>query len=132
MQGFVNNSTALPTPISPKDKNGNRIKENYNNLKSQCYYRLADRINRSGLHINCNDITTREMIIQELEQVKQHNMDKDGKKAIVLKEIVKELIGRSPDFSDTLMMREWFELVPKSKGFVIGTATREESPLDWV
>lgn len=147
-KGFVNNSTALSAPNSPKDKNGNKIRENYSNLKSQCYYRLADRINKSGLHIICSEIAMREMIVQELEQVKQHNMDKDGKKAVVPKEIVKELIGRSPDYSDTLMMREWFELKPASKGFTIGSAQKtisdddnddyffspsiENNPLDWV
>lgn len=129
-KGFVNNSAALAPMSAPKDKNGNPIKENYKNLKSQCYYRLADRINASGLHINCPDITMREMIIEELEQVKQHEMDKDGKKAVVPKEDVKQIIGRSPDYSDTLMMREWFELVPKNTGFKIGNA-REASPLDW-
>jgi phage terminase large subunit len=131
-KGFVNNSQALATPTSPKDKNGNRIRENYANLKSQCYYKLADRVNNSGLHITNNDTGTREMIIQELEQVKQHNMDKDGKKAVVPKDLVKEIIGRSPDYSDTLMMREWFELVPKSKGFTIAGPPEEESELDWV
>lgn len=134
-KGFVNNSMPLPSPTSPKDSQGNRIKENYNNLKSQCYYRLADRINKSGLYINCNDITMREMIIQELEQVKQHNMDKDGKKAVVPKDIVKELIGRSSDYSDTLMMREWFELKPKSQGFVIANVSSsdedEQDPFGW-
>lgn len=138
-KGFVNNSKPLPSPTSPKD-NGSRIKENYTNLKSQCYYRLAERINKSGLHISCSDITMREMIIQELEQVKQHNMDKDGKKAVVPKDIVKELIGRSPDYSDTLMMREWFELRPQPVFHIAGPTssgdTEEDdddfdNPLDW-
>lgn len=40
-------------------------------------------------------------------------MDKDGKKSVLPKEQVKEVLGRSPDFADTLMMREWFELRPK-------------------
>jgi phage terminase large subunit len=40
-------------------------------------------------------------------------MDKDGKKQVMPKDKVKEMIGRSPDFSDTLMMREWFELAPR-------------------
>lgn len=112
-KGFVNNSQPLPSPTSPRNAKGELVKENYSNLKSQCYFRLAERINKGGLYIDCNDIQVKEMIIQELEQVKQHNMDKDGKKQVVPKDIVKELIGRSPDFSDTLMMREWFELVPK-------------------
>lgn len=105
-KGFVNNSRPLPNPITKKD-------ENYNNLKSQCYFRLAERINKGELFIDCNDVEIKRLIIEELEQVKQYNMDKDGKKQVMPKDKVKELIGRSPDFSDTLMMREWFELAPK-------------------
>jgi hypothetical protein len=37
-------------------------------------------------------------------------VDSDKKKGVLSKEKVKEIIGRSPDFSDTMMMREWFEL----------------------
>lgn len=106
-KGFVNNSKPLPNPETKKD-------ENYNHLKSQCYFRLADRINKGGVYISCNSSEIREGIIQELEQVKQYKMDKDGKRMVMPKDKVKELIGRSPDFSDALMMREWFELTPKA------------------
>lgn len=105
-KGFINNSRPLPNPITKKD-------ENYNNLKSQCYFRLADRINSGGLYIEVEDSDVRTLVTQELEQVKQYQMDKDGKKQIMPKDKVKELIGRSPDFSDTLMMREWFDLTPQ-------------------
>lgn len=109
-RGFVNNSKPLPNPVTRKD-------DNYNNLKSQCYYMLADKINSGSLYIECSDIKVKADIIQELEQVKQFNMDKDGKKQILPKEKVKELIGRSPDYSDTLMMRELFDL--KSFHFIV-------------
>lgn len=112
-KGFVNNSVPIAEPTGPRDKDGNIIKPNYANLKSQCYFRLAKRINDGEIFIEPVDIEVRQMIISELEQVKQHNMDKDMKKQVVPKDKVKELIGRSPDYSDTLMMREWFELTPK-------------------
>jgi phage terminase large subunit len=105
-KGFVNNSRPLINPVTKED-------ENYNNLKSQCYYRLAERINKGGLYIDCEDPQIKADVIQELEQVKQYNMDKDGKRQVLPKDKVKEIIGRSPDYSDTLMMREWFELAPK-------------------
>lgn len=104
-KGFVNNSRPLPNPLTLSD-------ENYTNLKSQCYFRLAERINKGGLYIQCDDIEVRKLIIEELEYVKQHNMDKDGKRQVLPKDKIKELIGRSPDFADTLMMREYFELEP--------------------
>lgn len=105
-RGFVNNSRPLPNPIT-------KIDENYVNLKSQCYFRLAERINKGGIYIDCNDPKMKQDIIEELEQVKQYNMDKDGKRAVLPKDKVKEFISRSPDYSDTLMMREWFDLTPR-------------------
>jgi phage terminase large subunit len=100
-EGFVNSSTPL---VNKETKEP----ENYNHLKSQCYFKLAELVNANKMWIR--DDKYRDIIIQELEQVKQYNMDKDGKKQIVPKDKVKELLGRSPDYSDMLMMRCWFEL----------------------
>ena len=55
------------------------------------------------------------MMIEELEQIKSKDKDKDNKLKIVSKDVVKENIGRSPDLSDTLMMRAIFEY-PSPKG----------------
>jgi hypothetical protein len=104
-KGFVNNSKPLDNPIT-------RSKENFDNLKSQCYYKLAELINDSKLYINASG-TMKEKIIQELEQVKQKSVDNDGKKGIIPKDKVKALIGRSPDFSDALAMRMIFEYTPR-------------------
>ena len=43
-------------------------------------------------------------------KVKQKDIDKDGKVALVGKDIVKQMIGRSPDEWDSIMMRYYFEL----------------------
>jgi hypothetical protein len=112
-KGFVNNSSPLASPQGPVDDNNNPIKENYDNLKSQCYFRIAERINKNGLYLECETEDIKQWIIEELEQVKQKALDSDMKKGVVSKDKVKELIGRSPDFSDTIMMREYFELKPK-------------------
>lgn len=109
-KGFVNNSRPVEIPGKPN--------ENFSNLKSQCYFHLAERINKGGVYIDCQDESLRNIIIQELEQVKQHNMDKDGKRQVLPKDKVKEIIGRSPDFADTLMMREWFDLKPQYETLV--------------
>lgn len=107
-KGFVNNSSAIPSPNGPQD-----IKENFDNLKSQCYFRLAEKINKNELYLECESEEVKQWIIEELEQVKQKNLDSDMKKGVVPKDKVKELIGRSPDFADTIMMREYFDLKPK-------------------
>lgn len=104
-KGFVNNSSPLENPIT-------RSKENYDNLKSQCYYKLAELINDNKIYINA-DGNQKQKIIEELEQVKQKAVDNDTKKGIIPKDKVKALIGRSPDFSDCLAMRMIFEYTPR-------------------
>jgi len=95
-KGFVNNSRA--------------IKGNYVNLKSECYYMLAEKINKREMYVNCEDVTLRKSLNEELEYVWRHNADKDNKLAVMPKDKVKEKLGRSPDIADALMMRMYFEL----------------------
>jgi len=99
-KGFINNST----PIK---------KENYQNLKTQCYYKLADLINKGQIGISVIDADKRKLITEELEQVRSKDIDKDGKLKIVPKDVVKAVIGRSPDYSDALAMRMFYEVKPK-------------------
>ena len=96
-QGFVNNSKPL--------KN-----ENYQNLKTQCYYKLADLINKGQVGISCNDINIKNEITEELEQVRTKDADKDNKLQIISKDTVKAIIGRSPDYADALAMRMYYEI----------------------
>ncbi len=114
-KGFVNNSSPVPHPYSPqKDLNGNPKKENFDNYKSQCGFHTADAINADKLYLECS-AEHKELIIEELEQVKQKNLDSDLKKGLIPKEKVKEVLGRSPDFWDTILMRYSFEFTPKRK-----------------
>jgi hypothetical protein len=107
--GFVNNA-------SPLREEGGTVQ--YQNLKSQCYFKLADHINRGRIHLTKPFSEFADSITQELEQVKRHNVDKDGKLQIIPKELVKQNIGRSPDFSDALMMRMYFE-IHTTRAFVL-------------
>jgi len=95
-KGFVNNSKA--------------IEGNYSNLKSECGFKLAEKINKAEIFISCPDETTKAYIIEELEQIKHSDVDSEGKLTMMSKEKVKERIGRSPDYSDALLMRMYFEL----------------------
>jgi phage terminase large subunit len=94
-KGFVNNSKA--------------IKGNYQNLKSECYYMLAEKINKREMFVMA-DIEVKKQLNEELEYVWRHNPDKDGKLAVMPKDKVKEKLGRSPDIADALMMRMYFDL----------------------
>lgn len=106
--GFVNNSSPLPNPKTRDD-------ENYRNLKSQCYYLLSGKVNEKAIWVDTQDEEIKEQLSEELEQVKKKDPDSDKKLEVVSKEVIKELIGRSPDYSDTIMMRMYFELKPKRR-----------------
>jgi hypothetical protein len=108
VKGFVNNAR----PLSPPERPANDTPENYDNLKSQCYFRLAERINKNGLYLECETEQIKQWIIEELEQVKQKSLDSDMRKGVIPKDKIKEVLGRSPDFSDAIMMREYFDLKP--------------------
>jgi phage terminase large subunit len=99
-KGFVNNSKAL------KD-------ENFDNLKSQCSIRMAQKIVSREVGEICNDDFVKEVTSEEMEQVKIKDIDKDGRQGIIPKDKVKETIGRSPDEWDSIMMRYYFELNKK-------------------
>tara|TARA_R110002072_G_scaffold164238_3_gene317137 strand:- start:1824 stop:3134 length:1311 start_codon:yes stop_codon:yes gene_type:complete len=96
-QGFTNNARPLKG-------------ENYQNLKTQCYYKLAEMINKGQVGISCPDITIKNYIIEECEQVRMKDADKDNKLQIVQKDIIKDILGRSPDYGDALAMRMYYEI----------------------
>ena len=104
-KGFVNGSRPLEERI------GNEIKvPNYNNLKSQCGFKMAEKIMKREVGEVCNDKDVIDLTSEEMEQVKQKDIDKDGKVMLVGKDKVSEMIGRSPDDWDSILMRYWFEL----------------------
>lgn len=111
-RGFHNGSRPMADPKHPIGLDGKRQVENYDNLKSQCSFRMAEIVNAAGLYLEVED-WMRPLIIQEMEQVKQKDMDNDQKKGLVPKDKIKEIIGRSPDFWDAIMMRIYFDLKPK-------------------
>ena len=101
-EGFVNNSRAL---------NG----ENYENLKSQCSILMAKKIQARECGEVSNNTHVRDLVSEEMEQIKQKEIDKDTRLGIISKDVIKANIGRSPDHWDSIMMRYYFELKPKAK-----------------
>ena len=122
VKGFINNARPIfdKYEVDPP---------NYGNLKTQCYYMMADRINTRDMAVQLVDFVSdedeineeafKEDLIEELEQVKAKDPDSDEKRLYLTpKEKVKEQIGRSPDYSDALMMRFIFELNKEDGGSV--------------
>lgn len=103
---FINNST----PISPYGaKTNNFLKRNFANLKTQCYFELAKIVNDNLMTIQLST-QDQERLSEELDIIVQVDIDKDSKIKIISKDEVKEKLWRSPDFSDTAMMRCYFNL----------------------
>jgi len=115
--GFLNGGRPMPSleEIERAKREGREPKpENFENLKAQCYYLLAGCINAAGMYIAEKATTAeqRELIMQELGVIKRRDMDKDGPLRILSKDEVKEIIGRSPDYSDMMAQRMRLELQP--------------------
>jgi hypothetical protein len=94
---FVNNSSPLHN-------------QNFSNLKSQCYVKLSEAFKENKISLNILDPSVIDEITQELLAVKLKNIDKDGKVSVQSKDEMKRLLGKSPDLSDAIMMRLFFEL----------------------
>ena len=109
--------------LAVKDEaSGRLIKENYFNLKTQCYYRSGGRVSDGQMKINKkvadkmydNQMTIRQRFMYERKAIKRDKADNDGKLRIIGKDEMKvKLNGDSPDLLDMFMMREIFELKPK-------------------
>lgn len=104
-------------------KGGMSAKDNdvYRNMKNECAFKLAEMITQGKLYIDVSetqmimikrkDRNFRQVIIEELGQLKRSNLDKDmSKKEIINKDEMKKNLGRSPDLLDCLIMRMYFEV----------------------
>lgn len=96
-KGFIANSR----PINLKPN------EQYDNLKSQCAFIVANKVNNGEIYESCSD-EVKQKLTQELGQIKQK--ETDGKLGLVSKDIMKRALGRSPDDADTYIMRACFEV----------------------
>ena len=98
--------------------------QNFFNLKTQCFFALAEAIENGDLFIGPEAAATRlagqtlrDCLTEELLLVKRLP-DTEGKLRITSKSEIKEHLGRSPDASDMLMMRMRFELEPGGLHFI--------------
>lgn len=91
--------------------------ENYQNLQTQCAYKLAEKINEGAVGIECElSEDDKDEITTELQEgLQTYDADSDGKLKIIPKEVVKQSIGHSPDWRDLLLMRAYFEYKKPSK-----------------
>lgn len=128
----------------PKKDPASRITEYYDCLKTQCVYRLFEmHVNIGEIMLSITDsncwiyddssltpkmstkmkvgakvVDVRDMIKQDLSSFKRM-VKKEVKDPLKIenKDAQKAILGRSPDFGDTILMRELFDLISPEKVF---------------
>lgn len=122
-------------PFNAKEAVDSKVKGMYYNLNSQCAYMFADNIKSGVYSINCDLLDRRftgknyknmklvEILNQERRCIRFRD---DDKSRLIDKSVgMKRIIGRSPDFIDTMKMREVFNIKhthrkPKNLGLITG------------
>lgn len=117
IKGF--NGASSPLPVWDFVA-GKLVPANYQNFRSQCYFKLSEVVNNRQITVKVIKFDTNiegytleialSELFEELDVIQQTEKSQDGKKAIIPKSEIKELLGRSPDLADVLMMRMFFEL----------------------
>lgn len=109
-KGFLNNSSAIQ-----KKRTDPTHKVLYANLKTQCYFELGKYIRDGSISLQSDQY--KNTVIEELDSVRQIDIDKEWLVRIASKDDIKKSLGRSPDFSDSIMMRIYFEIVKEPQQF---------------
>lgn len=87
-------------------KHAPSLVSDYTNLRSQCVFTLADLVNNHKIASKLGGID-KERVIEELSAYQDASKG-DGKRLATMKDDIKIAIGRSPDDSDTWIMRMYF------------------------
>ena len=134
IRGFIANASPIETePVleltfEDREERMRTPRTVYANLKTQCAYLLADKVNKRLAAVRTDDVQIRTWITEDLEQIREANTEVDDqKKRLVPKDAVKEVLGRSPDFGDTLVMRAAFELREPKKAH-----TTSQTRPEWI
>ena len=73
---------------------------------------FCERVVEKKVWVICHDEDEKALTIEECEQIKKKDIDKDGRQYVIPKEKLIAVLGRSPDYFDSLMLRMYFELKP--------------------
>lgn len=115
--GFKSSYSAIKTDLNIvtlpnlKYTNGAKLTTDYANLRSQCVFTLADLVNNHKIASEVEG-QGKEKILEELP-LYQDASKGDGKRFATPKEEIKEMLGRSPDDSDTWIMRMYFVVMKR-------------------
>lgn len=113
VDGFIEGAKEFNNGAKPLNN------ENYNHLKSQCFYHSGEAVNKGEYYIPehvasrmyDDKMTLRQRLIYERKAVKRAKPDHDGKLQVLPKQEMKVFLnGQSPDLIESFMMREVFEI----------------------
>lgn len=130
VDGFIENAKEFHNNGAPLPNNDTGEKENYKNLKSQCFFHSGDAVARGEYYIEPDiankmydeAMTLKQRLLHERKAIKRDRPDEEGKLAVVKKSEMKNYLnGESPDLMDAFMMLEWFyfDVNDTSKGLAV-------------
>ena len=117
-KGFFPNAVPFNNKAIPTD--GTRMI--FENLKSECAYKFVERIKNRGYSIAApiliqkysgkgyKNNTVKQILLQERKAIAQDDRDTDKNWRLIPKDEMKRNVGHSPDFIESLFLREYIEL----------------------
>lgn len=127
IHGFVNNGQPLPNLEARYEY---LEKQNFSNLKTQCAWIMAKKVNRHEVAITIEHPGEefKDQLEQELSLYREKHPDIDTvKKTLITKDEMKDELSRSPDYGDAFIMRAYFTL---KREFTVLTPA-EEKDEEW-
>lgn len=122
LRGFMRNSVPFFGGAAPMEEDYAQTyeqegseKPKYNNLRSQCYYVLARILGECESYCQYNVPQVVRDLKEELRATQKAETGVDKKRAVIPKDEVKAVLGRSPDIADAVSMRARFDLRPRVK-----------------
>lgn len=114
--GAVSFNGGIPA-VEVRDQTTNKLmKENYFNLKTQCFYRSGKAVYNNEYSVSEKvknkmydaNTTVYDQMMKERKAIKKDKIDMDGKRKIIPKQEMKVILGgNSPDILDMFAMREY-------------------------
>lgn len=95
-------------------------KERYENLRSECYFKLAESVRMN--QFACNVTSMRERVIRELDAIRRKGLLSERKLGIIPRDEIVKTLGHSPDLASMIMMRMYFELKKNSGVYAFASA----------
>lgn len=113
LRGWLKSAIDFRGGDKPEEEDGTKVL--FKNLKTQCAYHFAQRVNTWQTFLNVDDDMVQERIIEEFDKHRKTGFDASNRFTMTDKDDVKSQLGYSPDYFDALTMRSIFNLRKKRR-----------------